>query len=49
MSEILAGKEFCVINGKGEYSKQELEKKIVEIGGCVVQNPGLSFVFFVAE
>ena len=33
-------KEYCVINGPSEHPKQELEKKVVEFGGTIVQNPG---------
>ena len=40
MSEILTGKEICVINGTAHHSKANLEQKIVEYGGNVVQNPG---------
>ena len=37
---MLQGKEFCVINGPSTCPKQELEKRVVELGGVVVQNPG---------
>ncbi|XP_022104577.1 DNA ligase 4-like [Acanthaster planci] len=40
VSEMFAEREFCVINGPPSHSKTELEKKIVEYGGQVVQNPG---------
>lgn len=39
-SKMLEGKEICVINGPSSCPKQELEKKIVECGGKIVQNPG---------
>ena len=38
---MLQGKELCVINGSAAHSKSDLEKKIVEFGGTIVQNPGL--------
>ena len=31
VSQFFADKEFCVINGPPEYSKQDIEKKIVEV------------------
>lgn len=34
------GKEFCVINGPPSLGKPAIEKKVVEFGGSVVQNPG---------
>lgn len=34
------GKEFCVISGCEPMSKSEIEKKIHENGGRIVQNPG---------
>lgn len=33
-------KEFCVLNDSETLSKSEIEKKILEYGGQVVQNPG---------
>lgn len=33
-------KEFCVLNDCETMSKSEIEKKIHEYGGRVVQNPG---------
>jgi len=33
-------KEFCVLNDCETMSKSEIEKKIYEYGGRVVQNPG---------
>ncbi|KAK2168896.1 hypothetical protein LSH36_13g04032 [Paralvinella palmiformis] len=39
ISEIFSGKEFCVINGTSTQSKSDLEKKIVEFGGSIIQNP----------
>ena len=40
-SKMLEDKEFCVINGPSSFSKQDIEKKIVEYGGTIVQNPGM--------
>lgn len=37
---MLAGKEVCVINGSAAHPKSDLEKKVVEFGGTIVQNPG---------
>ncbi|XP_026470938.1 DNA ligase 4-like [Ctenocephalides felis] len=34
------GKEFCVLTGTPELTKPEIEKKIIENGGAVVQNAG---------
>lgn len=39
-SEFLKNKEFCVITGNESMTKQEIEKKIFESGGSIVQNPG---------
>lgn len=33
-------KEFCILNDCETMSKNEIEKKIHEYGGRVVQNPG---------
>ncbi|ESP05690.1 hypothetical protein LOTGIDRAFT_181463 [Lottia gigantea] len=40
ISKMLENKEICVINGSEDWPKPELEKKIVEYGGTIVQNPG---------
>ncbi|XP_008114590.1 DNA ligase 4 isoform X2 [Anolis carolinensis] len=32
--------EFCVMSGTESYTKYELESKIAEFGGSIVQNPG---------
>lgn len=32
--------EFCVMNGIGSHPKPDLENKIAELGGYIVQNPG---------
>ena len=37
---MLAGKEICVVNGTATHTKSDLEKKIIEFGGTIVQNPG---------
>ena len=31
VSRIFEGKEFCVINGRREMAKQEMERKIAEV------------------
>ncbi|CAH1773972.1 unnamed protein product [Owenia fusiformis] len=49
ISEMFAGKEFSVINGSAKYSKQSLEKKIVEYGGTIVQNPSSDTYCVLAE
>ncbi|XP_041359150.1 DNA ligase 4-like [Gigantopelta aegis] len=40
VSKMFENKEFCVINGPLDHPKHELEKKVVEFGGTIVQNPG---------
>lgn len=42
-------KSFCVINGPPEFPKPEIEKKVVELGGTVVQNPGPTTFCVLAE
>ncbi|XP_071117642.1 DNA ligase 4-like [Haliotis cracherodii] len=42
VSHLLEGKEFCVINGPSDFTKHDMEKKVVEFGGTIVQNPGSS-------
>lgn len=37
---MLEDKEFCVLSDCETMSKSEIEKKIHEYGGHVVQNPG---------
>jgi DNA ligase-4 len=39
VSALFTGKEFCVINGSNDYTKQTIETKIAENGGTFVQNP----------
>jgi DNA ligase-4 len=36
------GKEFCVVNGTSEMTKEKMERIIVEHGGTFVQHPGAS-------
>jgi DNA ligase-4 len=45
IGDIFKGKEFCVINGTNKYDKQQLEKKIAEFGGSLVQNPDQETTF----
>ncbi|XP_071791788.1 DNA ligase 4-like [Asterias amurensis] len=40
VSEMFADREFCIVNNPTSHSKADLEKKIVEYGGQVAQNPG---------
>jgi len=39
-------KEFCVLDDCETMNKSEIEKKIYEYGGRVVQNPGKNYVHF---
>ncbi|KAH9499884.1 DNA ligase (ATP) [Bulinus truncatus] len=48
-SQVLSGKEFCVIDGPHSFSKQELEKSIVQLGGAVVQNPDTTTLCVIAD
>ncbi|XP_075216917.1 DNA ligase 4-like isoform X3 [Lycorma delicatula] len=48
ITKLFEGKEICVIIGNEDYSKRDLEAKIVENGGKVFQNPGLSTFFVVS-
>ncbi|XP_077775144.1 DNA ligase 4 isoform X2 [Podarcis muralis] len=41
ISSIFEDVEFCVMTGTQNYSKYQLESKIAEYGGSIVQNPGL--------
>ena len=38
-------KEFCIINGTSQWTKSDLEKKVVEYGGTITQNPGLYVIY----
>ena len=40
VSEMLKDKEICVINGSTKHPKADLEKKVLECGGTIVQHPG---------
>jgi len=39
-SSLFSGKEICVIVGNDKWNKGFIEKKIIECGGEIVQNPG---------
>ena len=39
-SHLLQGKEFCVLSAWNKLTKKDIETKIVQNGGTVVQNPG---------
>lgn len=43
VSELFCGKEFCVVSGATFMNKADMERKIIECGGSVVQNPGNEF------
>lgn len=49
VSELLKGKEFCVVNGSSSLTKPDAEKKIIEFGGTIVQNPGSSTFCVLAD
>ncbi|XP_075419550.1 DNA ligase 4 [Tenrec ecaudatus] len=40
VSTVFEDMEFCVMSGTASHSKTELENRIAEFGGYVVQNPG---------
>ncbi|KAL5243761.1 hypothetical protein ACI65C_011171 [Semiaphis heraclei] len=40
INNMFEDKEFCVLNNSETMSKSDIEKKILEYGGRVVQNPG---------
>ena len=42
LSELFAGREMCVLNTSAGRSKADVEKKVVEYGGTIAQNPGTS-------
>lgn len=46
VNNMFEDKEFCVLNDCETMSKSEIEKKIYEHGGRVVQNPGKNYVHF---
>uniref|UniRef100_A0A5S6QX03 DNA ligase n=1 Tax=Trichuris muris TaxID=70415 RepID=A0A5S6QX03_TRIMR len=33
------GRQICILNGTDQHSKEELEQRVAELGGTVVQNP----------
>ncbi|PIK37895.1 putative DNA ligase 4 [Apostichopus japonicus] len=49
VSEILADKEICVVNGPPGKTKPELEKIVIELGGQIVQNPGQETLCVLAD
>jgi len=40
INNMFEDKEFCVLNDSETLNKSEIEKKILEYGGQVIQNPG---------
>ncbi|KRX89087.1 DNA ligase 4, partial [Trichinella pseudospiralis] len=40
ISNIFQGRELCILNGNDTFTKENLEAKVVELGGTVVQHPG---------
>ncbi|XP_021570421.1 DNA ligase 4 isoform X2 [Carlito syrichta] len=40
VSNVFEDVEFCVMSGTNSHSKPDLESRIAELGGCIVQNPG---------
>ena len=40
LSDLFVDKEFCVILGNETFSKALIEKRVIEFGGEIVQNPG---------
>ncbi|CAO2611378.1 DNA ligase 4 [Lemmus lemmus] len=40
VSNVFEDVEFCVMTGVEGYPKPDLENRIAELGGCIVQNPG---------
>ncbi|XP_007666847.2 DNA ligase 4 [Ornithorhynchus anatinus] len=40
ISDVFEEVEFCVMSGTGSHPKADLENRIAELGGYVVQNPG---------
>lgn len=49
ISQLFTGKEFCIINGPSDFSKHDIEKKVVELGGLIVQNPTVNTMCIIAE
>ncbi|GFR84311.1 DNA ligase [Elysia marginata] len=49
VSQVLQGKEFCIVNGPSSCPKQELEKRVVELGGLIVQHPDTTTLCVIVE
>ncbi|KAK2706859.1 DNA ligase 4-like [Artemia franciscana] len=47
--DIFQGKEFCVMNGTSMSDKEYLQKLIRSLGGVVVQNPGATTSYVIAQ
>ena len=45
VTDLLEGKEFCVLTDWKEHTKQDIETKIVQNGGTVVQNTGILMTY----
>ena len=48
-SQVFSGKELCVVNGPPSHTKQQLERKLVEMGATIVQYPTPQTFCVVAE
>ena len=42
VSEMLSGREICVVNTPADVSKADVEKQVLAFGGSIAQNPGAS-------
>lgn len=40
LTKVFSGKDICILTGSQDFSKKQLEMKIYENGGNIVQNPG---------
>jgi len=49
ISDAFASKEFCVVSGCSALSKTDAERRLVELGATVVQNPSESTYCVVAD
>ncbi|KAL8610583.1 hypothetical protein ACOMHN_006302 [Nucella lapillus] len=49
VSQVLSGKEVCVMNGSPDLSKTDIERNLVQMAATFVQNPGGSTSFVLAE
>jgi len=47
INNMFEDKEFCVLNDSETLNKSEIEKKILEYGGRIVQNPGKRNIIFI--